>query len=128
MRYTAVSDFTVKGSKGDIAVKAGQALDLPVDKARGLIDRGKIKAISLKWDALSHIHLQVARSLAADKIDFRLSSREIAEAENSLNEIWHTCLKGQASLDDFQAINEKWAGAVRAANKKSKRTTLFESE
>lgn len=120
MRYTSVSDFTVKGSKGDITIKAGQTLDLPADKARGLIDRGKVKAVSLKWDALSSIHLQVAQRLAADKIDFRLSSREIAEAENALNEVWLACLHGKATLDDFKAINELWANAIRAVNERGK--------
>lgn len=80
---------------------------------------------NIRWDTLSRIHLQTARQLAAEKVNFRLSSPEIVGIENSLNETWHSCLKGQATLDDFRAINEKWAETVRAVNEKAKRAALF---
>lgn len=125
MRYTAVSDFSIKGGKGDIAIKSGQTIDLPEDRAKTLIDRGKIKAISVKWDVLSKIHLSTARTLSAEGVNFRLSTPAIVQAEDALNEIWHACLKGQANIDDFKGVNEQWASAIREANKKSQKTTLF---
>lgn len=72
---------------------------------------------AIRWDTLSHIHLQTARQLATEGQNLRLQTPEIAGIENSLNETWHACLKGQASIDDFKAINEKWAVAIRTANK-----------
>ena len=83
----------------------------------------KLRAIT--WDTLSQNHLETARSLAKEGMNFRLQSREITEAEDALNRIRLACLKGGAALDDFRAVNEKWSGAIKAVNEKSKKTTLF---
>lgn len=79
----------------------------------------------IRWDTLSHIHLQTARSLSADGVNFRLSTPAITEAEDALNEVWLACLKGRASIDDFKEINRLWADAVRATSEKAKRGRLF---
>lgn len=79
----------------------------------------------IRWDTLSAIHLQTTRQLAAEGINFRLSTPTITQAEDSLNEIWFNCLHGRATLDDFRAINQKWADLIRDANRKSQKTTLL---
>lgn len=85
----------------------------------------KIKGAGISWDTLSHIHLDFARRLAAEGVNFGLSTPVITEVENRLNEIWRDCLHGKATLRDFEAINRQWADSIRAANKQAKRTTLF---
>lgn len=123
MKYQTMVDFHITTGKGLLKIKTGQTIDLPEDKARGLIDRGKIKAVSLKWDALSRIHLSTARSLIG--VDFRVTSPAITEAESELNRVWLDCLHGRATIDDFKEINRLWAETVRAVNEKAKRVTLF---
>lgn len=115
MKYQTMVDFHITTGKGLLKINSGQTIDLPEDKARGLIDRGKIKAVSIKWDTLSHTHLQTARSLAGAGISFKTASPAITGAERELNRIWLACLHGEATIDDFKAINEQWAVAIRKA-------------
>ncbi len=75
----------------------------------------------MRWDTLSNTHLRTARSLAAEGINFRLSTPAITEAENKLNEVWLDCLHGRATLDDFEVVNQQWATAIKIANEKAKR-------
>lgn len=77
------------------------------------------KTGSIKWDVLSKIHLNTARQLATEGQNLRLHTPEIAGIENSLNKTWLDCLHGRATIDDFRAINEQWAVAVRTANEKA---------
>lgn len=80
---------------------------------------------AIRWDVLSKIHLSTARRLVAEGVNFRLSTPAITEVEDALNQTWLDCLHGKATIDNFQVINEQWADAVRAANERSKRATLF---
>lgn len=75
----------------------------------------KQKKANIRWDTLSHIHLQTARQLAGEGISFKTASPAITGAERELNRIWLACLHGEAIIDDFKAINEKWAVAIRKA-------------
>lgn len=115
--YQAVSDFSIRTPKGNVEVKAGQIVALPEDTIKALLKKGKIKGACIKWDSLSKVHLDTARSLATEGVNFRLSTPAITQAEDALNQTWLNCLRGRATLTDFEAINQKWAFAVRTANK-----------
>jgi hypothetical protein len=123
MIYEATRDFHILTGKGVIKIRAGQTVNIPEGKARTL--EGKIRKVDIKWDTLSAIHLTTARSIAAEGVNFRLSTPAITQAEDALNNTWRLCLKGQATLDDFKSINQIWADAVKAANEKAKKVRLF---
>jgi len=117
MNFQVLKNFTVNTPQGEKILQAGDIIALSEDKAKALVDKGKIEAVSIKWNTLSSIHLQTARELAEAGQNLRLYSQEIAAIENRLNETWLDCLHGEATLDDFNAINQLWANAIRAAGK-----------
>lgn len=123
--YQAISDFSIRTPKGDVAIKAGQIVALPEDTIKALLKKGKIKGACIKWDTLSSIHLQIARQLATEGRNLRLHTPEIVGIENTLNEAWLDCLHGRATINDFREINRLWAETVRATSEKAKRATLF---
>jgi hypothetical protein len=87
--------------------------------------KAKYKANQLKglkaiaWETLSYIHLETARDLVKEGMNWGLQSAEIKKAEDRLNEVWRLCLKGELALDDFKAVNQQWGDSIRAANAKN---------
>jgi hypothetical protein len=48
MRYEVIEDLRIRTSKGDLTIQAGQVVILTPEKARALIEKGKVKPLAPK--------------------------------------------------------------------------------
>ncbi len=126
MNFQVLKNFTVNTPQGERILQAGQIISLLKDKAKPLVEQNKLKALqSLTWETLARIHIGTGKELAREGLNLRLQTPEIGAIENSLNETWLDCLHGQATLDDFRAVNQQWATAIKIANEKAKKVGLL---
>lgn len=110
MTYKVIRLFTVKTKQGNLTLNPGQVVTLVEEKAKKLIQQGKIKVVEQYEDYFKDTVEKVSQIYQAGTIDYvrrRYPGRfqESLQIENRLNDFWDKDFQEfKKAVDDWREI------------------------